>query len=704
MNIDTTQDNINGKVLDKDLMKKLLVYLKPYWLYLTIAFFILMGVAATELAMPALTRYVVDEFITSNKNIISFENKDSADEFIIKYPKVKFDIYQNKNRKFYLSFSNNKLTFFDKNEIAKLKNENRLYQKVTLIESTTDNRLRLRYNDTLNLNDEIIAISEEELNRAKEEHNFDLKTMKSLQSRNISKLKLFGMIYLGIIIIKFLLGYLQIFFVNYSSQHAMYDLRRDLFAHLSHMPLKFFDTNPVGRLVTRVTNDVRTLDEMLSNGLVQLIQEFVILGGIIVMMLIFNWKLALVSFSVLPILIIIFRIFMKRSRIIYREVRIRIANINASLSENISGVKIIQLFNQYNRKCEEFSKINQEYYKKSLDQLHLFAFFRPVIGSMRRITLAIVLWYGGGQILENQISLGLFIAFTSYLDRFFEPINRLSEKFNIMQAAMSGIERIFDLMGKPAEEVQSKQIPEKPFSGEIEFRNVTMAYNEGENVLKNISFKVKAGEKIALVGHTGSGKTSIISLLAGLYPYQEGQILIDGKEIKEYSLAELRNNIGIVQQDVFLFSGTIRENIALNNSAMNEEELEQVAKYVNVDHFIDSLPEKFDAPVMERGSTFSVGQRQLMAFARVLAYNPAIFVLDEATSNIDTETEILIQDALEKIMQNRTSVIIAHRLSTIQHVDRIIVLHKGKIVEIGNHQELLANEGLYYDLYRLQYA
>ena len=704
MNIDTTQDNINRKVLDKDLMKKLLVYLKPYWLYLTIAFIILMGVAATELAMPALTRYAVDEFITSNKDIISFENKNSADDFISKYPKVKFDIYNNNDGKYFLSFSNNKLTFFDKDEIAKLKEENRFYQKVTLIESTTDNRLKLRFNDTINLNDEIIAISDAELKKAKKEKNFDLQTMKSLQSRNISKLKIFGLIYLGIIIIKFLLGYLQIFFVNYSSQHAMYDLRRDLFAHLSHMPLKFFDTNPVGRLVTRVTNDVRTLDEMLSNGLVQLIQEFVILGGIIVMMLIFNWKLALVSFTVLPILIIIFRIFIKRSRIIYREVRIRVANINASLSENISGVKIIQLFNQYNRKCKEFGKINQEYYEKSLEQLHLFAFFRPVIGSMRRITLAIVLWYGGGQIIENQISLGLFIAFTSYLDRFFEPINRLSEKFNIMQAAMSGIERIFDLMEKPAEEIRSKQIEGKPFTGEIEFRNVTMSYNDGEDVLKNISFKVKAGEKVALVGHTGSGKTSIISLLAGLYPYQEGQILLDGKEIKEYSLAELRSNIGIVQQDVFLFSGTIRENIVLNNNAMNQEELEQVAKYVNVNHFIESLPEKFDAPVMERGSTFSVGQRQLMAFARVLAYNPAIFVLDEATSNIDTETEILIQDALKKVMQNRTSIIIAHRLSTIQHVDRIIVLHKGKIVETGNHQELLANEGLYYDLYRLQYA
>lgn len=703
MNIDTSKDKINGKIMDKDLMKKLLVYLKPYWFYLTIAFIILMGVAAAELAMPALTRYVVDEFITSNRNIITFGDQQSIADFQSKYPKVKFDEYENEG-KLYLSFSNNKMNYFDKDEIAKIKQEDRLYEKITFIESTSENRLKLRYGVTLPVTDELIAITDVELHRLKKERNYDLATMRKLQGRNISKLKIFGLIYMGVLILKFIFSYLQIFFVNYSSQHAMYDLRRDLFAHLSRMPLKFFDTNPVGRLVTRVTNDVRTLDEMLSNGLVQLIQEFVILGGILVMMLIFNWKLALVSFTVLPITYIFFRTFMKRSRIIYRAVRVRVSNINASLSENISGVRIIQLFNQYNRKCKEFSKINQEYYEKSIEQLHLFAFFRPIIGSMRRISLAIVIWYGGGQILDNEISLGLFIAFTSYLDRFFEPINRLSEKFNIMQAAMSGIERIFDLMDKPAEPEQDHQIEHKVFSGEIEFKDVTMAYNDGEDVLRNISFKVKPGEKVALVGHTGSGKTSIISLLAGLYPYQTGQILIDGKEISKYSLAELRRNIGIVQQDVFMFSGTIKENIVLDKTEMAYDELEQVAKYVNVDHFIDSLPGKFEEPVMERGSTFSVGQRQLMAFARVLAYDPAIFVLDEATSNIDTETEILIQDALQKVMQDRTSIIIAHRLSTIQHVDRIILLHKGKIVETGNHQELLANEGLYYDLYRLQYA
>ncbi|MFO7896895.1 MAG: ABC transporter ATP-binding protein [Candidatus Cloacimonadales bacterium] len=716
--INITEDNVNTKVLDKDLMKKLLVYLKPYWRYLVVSFFILLAVAAAELSMPAITRYAVDEFITANRNVLVFDSQQAATDFAEKYPKLKFRDYQ-QQQKYYLTFSNNKRSFLSAPDLADLRKTNRLYEKTSFLANKPENIELLSGSDYLQVSDELLAIEATELQRVADEKDLDSSTMRKLQSRNISKLKFFGAIYLGILLLQFLFNYLQIFFINYSSQHAMYDLRRDLFSHLSKMPLKFYDTNPVGRLVTRVTNDVRTLDEMLSNGLVQLLQEFVVLGGIVVMMLIFNWRLALVSFTVLPITYIFFRLFMKRSRIIYREVRRRVANINASLAENISGVAIIQLFNQLENKRQQFAKINQQYYEKSMDQLRLFAFFRPIIGSMRRVTLAIILWYGGGQILDNVISLGVFIAFTSYLDRFFEPINRLSEKFNIMQAAMSGIERIFDLMEKTPEDTNINPLTQQQerknldqaietgldkFAGEIEFRNVTMAYNQGEDVLKNISFKVKPGEKVALVGHTGSGKTSIISLLSGLYPYQQGQILVDGEEIKNYSLARLRSNIGIVQQDVFMFSGTIRENIVLNNQALLPEDVQQVARYVNVDKFIESLPGKYDEPVMERGSTFSVGQRQLMAFARVLAYNPSIFVLDEATSNIDTETEILIQDALKKVMQDRTSIIIAHRLSTIQHVDRIIVLHKGKIMESGNHQELLAKEGLYYDLYRLQYA
>ncbi len=700
-----SEDDIKAKVYDGQMMKKLLKYLKSYKFYVFISFLMLILIAASELAVPAVTKIAVDEYIVSNKDLIEFDTKIAQEDFKTRYKKVKFKEYAYKD-KFYLLFPAHKLSFITEKDIAQLKQEKRLLSKVTLLKNKAASLELLKGLDVKTLSKDFAAVRAEDLLRLKKEGILDKDQLRNLQTYNIHRLRLFGLILFLIIASQFVFYYFQIFTINYASQHAMYDLRRDVFAHVSRMPLTFFDKNPIGRLVTRVTNDVRTLDEMLSNGLIQLLQDFFVLGGIIIMMLLFNWKLALIVFTVLPVVYLLFRIFMKKTRIIYREVRKKIAKINSALSENISGVKIIQLFNQYKRKKAEFAEINKEYYKQSMSQMRLFAFFRPLINSMRRVAVAILLWFGGGLILDNVITLGVFIAFISYLDRFFEPINRLSEKFNILQAAMAGTERIFDLMDKKPEDFRSKYHRKngKAFKGEIEFKNVWLAYNNDDYVLKDVSFKIKPGEKVAMVGHTGAGKTSIISLIAGLYPFQKGNIFIDGKDQKELSLEDIRKNIGIVQQDVFLFSSTIKDNIVLNNKDISDEDIERVAKYVNVDKFIDSLPEKYMEPVMERGSTFSVGQRQLIAFARVLAYNPAIFALDEATSNIDTETEALIQDALKKLMENRTSIIIAHRLSTIQHVDRIIVFHKGRTVEEGNHQELLAKEGLYYDLYCLQYT
>jgi len=700
-----SEDDIKAKVYDGQMMKKLLQYLKSYKFYVFISFLMLLLITASELAVPAVTKIAVDEHIVSNKDLIAFDTKIAQEDFKTRYKKVKFKEYAYKN-KYYLLFPDHKLSFIDEKEISQLKQQKRFISKVTLLKNKAASLELLKDLDVKILSQDFAAVRAKELLRLKKEGIIDKAQLRKLQTYNIHRLRFFGLILFLIIASQFAFYYFQIFTINYASQHAMYDLRRDVFAHVSRMPLSFFDKNPVGRLVTRITNDVRTLDEMLSNGLIQLLQDFFVLGGIIIIMLVFNWKLALIVFTVLPVVYLLFRIFIKKTRVIYREVRKKIAKINSALSENISGVKIIQLFNQYKRKKVEFAEINKEYYKQSMSQMRLFAFFRPLINSMRRVAVAILLWFGGGLILDNVITLGVFIAFISYLDRFFEPINRLSEKFNILQAAMAGTERVFDLMDKKPEDYRSKYHLKnaKAFKGEIEFKNVWLAYTNDDYVLKDVSFKIKPGEKVAMVGHTGAGKTSIISLIAGLYPFQKGNIIIDGKDQKELSLEDIRRNIGIVQQDVFLFSSTIKDNIALNNKDISDEDIEKVAKYVNVDKFIDSLPQKYKEPVMERGSTFSVGQRQLIAFARVLAYNPAIFALDEATSNIDTETEALIQDALKKLMENRTSIIIAHRLSTIQHVDRIIVLHKGRIIEEGNHQELLAKEGLYYDLYRLQYT
>jgi ATP-binding cassette, subfamily B, multidrug efflux pump len=697
-----SQDDIGNKLYDKEMFKRLLKYLKPYVFYVVISFVLLFLIVGTELFLPLISKTAVDEVITSDKNLIEFSTKEAADVFAEKYKKIKPKQYEFKADN-YIIFFNSTTNFIDDAKLEQVKDEKRFHPQISEV---TNNGLSAKLKKQLpsfTISEDKIAFYSKDL---KDNEILSAAEMKQLRKKDISKLKYFGLMFFGLVVLQFVFTYFQIYAINYAAQHAMYDLRRELFARLQKMPLSFFDKNPVGRLVTRVTNDVRTLDEMLSSGLVKLIQDFVVLIGIIVMMLILNWKLALVAFSFLPILAFLLITFKNKIRVVYRKVRQKIAAINSTLSEDISGVKIIQLFNRYTRKKADFSEINQEYYKASMKQMRIYASFRPVINSLRRVAVAIIIWYGGGQIIQNAISLGLFMAFLSYIDRFFEPIDHISEKFNILQGAMSGAERIFDLMENPMEKrARSEETGDgkAEFKGEIEFRNVWLQYKENEDVLKDISFKVKAGEKVALVGHTGSGKTSIINLISGMYPFQKGKILIDGNEIDEYSLDELRSNIGIVQQDVFLFSGTIKDNIALNNTKITDEQIQQVSRYVNVDKFIENLPGKYSEPVMERGSTFSVGQRQLIAFARVLAYNPAIFVLDEATSNIDTETEILIQDALKKLMENRTSIIIAHRLSTIQHVDRIIVLHKGEIREEGTHNQLLVKEGLYYDLHRLQY-
>lgn len=706
-----SEEDVNNKMYDKVLFKRLIQFLKPYKIQVLISFLLLLLIAAAELTLPYITKVAVDDLIASKKSLLVFEIQNEKDEFIQKYKRVKFqDLHY--NNKFYLVFSNTKQRYFEKGTIEELEKSDRFYQNILVLDNTDQNKEILKDTEPVEISSQKMAVLSSELNDLKTTGQISKLEMKILRSSDISKLKVFGIIFFSIIILQFIFTYFQIFTVNYAAQNAMYDLRLKLFSHLEKMPLSFFDKNPVGRLVTRVTNDVRTLDEMLSEGLIKLIQDIFVLFGIIIMMLILNWKLALVTFTILPFLITLLIVFKNKVRSAYRVVRKKVASINSALSEDISGVKIIQLFNRFAHKKKTFAKINNEYYQASMRQMRIFASFRPVIHSLRRVVVAILVWYGLGQVLENYITLGIFMAFMSYVDRFFEPIDQLSEKFNILQAAMSGAERIFDLMDKPIErdKGQGKRIKEagdrktdKGFQGEIEFRNVWLQYKENEDVLKDVSFKVKAGEKIALVGHTGSGKTSIISLISGLYPFQKGEIKIDGKDIQEYSLNELRGNVGIVQQDVFLFSGTIKENIVLNDESISDERMQEVSQYVNVHKFIDKLPKKYNDPVMERGATFSVGQRQLFAFARVLAYNPAIFVLDEATSNIDTETEILIQDALQKLMENRTSIIIAHRLSTIQHVDRILVLHKGEIREEGTHQELLAKEGLYYDLYRLQY-
>jgi ATP-binding cassette subfamily B protein/subfamily B ATP-binding cassette protein MsbA len=704
-------DEIKKNILDRRLIANLLNYLKPYLWMVILSLFVLFVIAGIELVLPLITKSALDDFIIPNKQIYTTNSQENrlqleeilADDsyfistyngaisFIIDSQEVKrvqklypdkMPQYKIDEELFYVVPYNTR-----NNQIIK---DNKLENKLTEI---SDSYLALPYSAVKNLSASDIL----SLNKQIDYKMFGKRSI-------VINFWILGLIYLVFISLRFVFQFLQTYMTRYFSQHAMNDLRTDLYRHLQKMPTSFFDKNPVGRLVTRVTNDIRSIDEMLAAGVITIVQDVIMIVIIISIMLTLNWKLALVSFITIPFVIILINIFKKKTRKIYRIVRKKLAALNATLAEHMSGVKIINLFNQREIKMAYFDKLNQEYFETNYAQLKLFAFFRPIIHVMSQISVALILWYGGGQILDGIITIGTFTAFTFYVTRLFQPINDFSEKFNILQGAMAGAERIFDLMEDDIDDYREELTIEKIFDGKIEFKNVWLAYNPDEWVLKDVSFTINPGEKVALVGHTGSGKTSIVNLILGMYPYQKGEILIDDKPLAAYSLHDIRQNIGIVQQDVFLFSGNIKDNILLNNEKLDDNRMIEVAKHVNVHSFIQQLPGKYYEPVMERGSTFSVGQRQLIAFARVLAYDPSIFILDEATSNIDTETEILIQDALEKIMENRTSIIIAHRLSTIQHSDRIIVLHKGRIIEEGNHQELLRKEGLYYDLYRLQYS
>ncbi len=513
-----------------------------------------------------------------------------------------------------------------------------------------------------------------------------------------------GILYLIIITVAFIINYGQIYLIQYTGQKIIFNLRQQIFEHLQSLSLSFFDKNPVGRLVTRVTNDTDTLNEMYTSVIANLFNDIFIIFGIIIAMVSYNVKLALISLSTTPLIIVGMYIYRKLASQAYRLVRVRLARINAFLSEHISGMKIVQLFVTEHKKSKEFEKINKDYYDANMRQLTIFAIFRPSMDVIYSLTLALLIWYGGKDIISHKVEFGVLYAFVNYLQQLFQPIFDISEKYDILQSAMASAERIFILLDTKEQIKDPKEpIPLEDIQGKIEFKNVWFSYNGKDWVLKDVSFVVNPGETVAFVGATGAGKSSIISLLSRFYDIQKGEILIDGIDIRKVRQQDLRKHIGVVLQDVFLFTGDIKSNIRLNNKNITDNDIYMVAKYVNAHHFIKKLPESYESKVTERGSTLSAGQRQLLAFARALAFNPKILVLDEATANIDTETEMLIQDALKKLTKGRTTIAIAHRLSTIQHADKIIVLHKGRIREMGTHNELLQKKGLYYNLYMLQY-
>ncbi len=554
-----------------------------------------------------------------------------------------------------------------------------------------------------------------------------------LSSTPLTGIAQIGGLYVGILIFTFTLEFIQTYLMQWTGQRVMFDLRSQIFRHLQHMHVAFFDKNPVGRLVTRVTTDVDALNEMFTAGVVSIFEDVFVLAGIIFIMVKMNWKLALITFAVLPLIIYATLIFRDKVRDSYRRIRTAIARINAYLQEAVSGMLVLQLFNREKRAFNKFSEINASHMEAFKDAILAYSVYYPIVEILSAFAIASIIWWGGNDVIRRVATIGVLVAFMQYAQRFFRPIQDLSEKYNILQSAMAAGERVFKLLDTKIE-VTSAAVTKRPQGpGRIEFDRVWFAYNAGRTseingvptssesaagraetvlappstepdwVLRDVSFALEPGETVAVVGHTGAGKTTLISLLMRFYDVQRGAIRIDGVDIKEMDLDELRGRFGVVLQDPFLFSGTVAGNIRLGTARIQDADVEQAAEDVNLAEFIRTLPGGFKEEVRERGSTLSTGQKQLISFARALAHNPKILILDEATSSVDTETEFRVRDALNRMVEGRTALIIAHRLSTIQRADKIIVMHKGQVREMGTHQQLLGQRGIYYKLYQLQY-